>query len=119
MAETELSWAAGFFDGEGHTSARVKAARKGGLKNQRSISLSVGQRDLEPLERFMAAVEGIGAIYTREIDNRPYYTYKCSGEKVRQVIELLWPYLCSIKKEQATKALQDYDSRQPNLVGRP
>jgi hypothetical protein len=97
----EIEWAAGFFDGEGYVGARVKNRSRQQSKAC-SLSLRVGQRHREPLERFQRAVGGVGQIYERQIREQPYYTYSIGSRvDVLAVIELLRPHLCSIKVKQA------------------
>jgi hypothetical protein len=93
---TELAWAAGFFDGEGSTC----------LCNN-SLRLQVSQNELEPLERFRVAV-GVGKINRRWRTNgfkdRWNYMYWVGGANAKTALDLLWPYLSSIKRRQALKA---------------
>ena len=103
--ELERAWAAGFFDGEGYVGCNLRWA---GKKRYRRIDVQVTQNDPEVLERFRAAV-GAGKVYG------PYHTPKRanpmwkygigSAEGVRHVLEVLRPYLSSIKTKQAEEAL--------------
>ena len=94
---TELAWAAGFFDGEGSIQLR-----KTGLQ------LYVGQTDPRPLERFAAAV-GVGKVngpygpYARNgTPNtwKPMYAWQVGGRKAEAVFALLQPFLSEPKREQ-------------------
>lgn len=98
VSSTDIAWAAGFFDGEGTTSI---------LKTQRDkysyIRMGLSQKLHECLDRFYTIVQ-LGKIYksnTRDI--RSWNCYK-QGE-VEQVLNLLWPYLSEVKKQQALLAL--------------
>src|ERR1700738_3888302 len=98
----ELAWAAGFFDGEGHTSHTSRRYRKDGDSRylyhyiQAVVSQS-GQTLPETLTRFHNAVSGIGVI------NGPYMTTRqrlpawrwCAGgfKKTQAVIAMLWAFL--------------------------
>jgi hypothetical protein len=63
--------------------------------------MSIPQRHREPLERFQAAVDGRGAIYESLQDSRPMYRWCCQVfADCQQVMAVLWPYLCSIKRAQ-------------------
>jgi hypothetical protein len=73
----ELSWAAGFFDGEGCFSL---------VRNFRYPTVRIAQAEREPLERFQAAVGGIGKVYgpyaPRHKDTwsrKPQYSYQITG----------------------------------------
>lgn len=100
---TEVAWAAGFFDGEGNVSVTNKRL------NSRTIMVQIGQVDREVLDRFKAAVGGVGNVNgpydrTRSSGNpnhRPYFQYSCSNKDgVQHIIDTLWPYLSSPKREQ-------------------
>jgi hypothetical protein len=94
----ELAWAAGFFDGEGCFSFTTKAGYG---------AAAIGQVDRAPLERFQAAVGGLGKIYG------PYFKIypgrgigaKYRREHVQAVVAMLWFKLGPSKKEQATRVL--------------
>lgn len=109
MIETELAWAAGFFDGEG-SSKRIYnhyTTKKGEVRKPTSnVVLSVAQTALKPLERFKEAVGGIGHIngpYKYRANQRPYWVWSASYFSGRLVFKRLEKYLCSIKKEQYFK----------------
>jgi hypothetical protein len=96
----ELAWAAGFFDGEGYSSLNN---RKDGWKN---IKVGVGQVHREPLDRFDRATGNIGNVlgpYTSRSYRQPFHEWAVTGlEKSQAVMTMLWPWLCSIKREQWT-----------------
>lgn len=96
-SDVDLAWAAGFFDGEGSTSV---------LKAQRDkysyIRMSVNQKLPECLERFHSIV-GHGKIY--KANKRDIYSWDCYKQSdVPKVLEMLWPYLSSVKRDQAIRA---------------
>ena len=101
--DTEVAWAAGFFDGEGNTCASRTRGKV------RSIHMSVSQCERSPLERFVEAV-GHGIIHGPYARNggttRPIWTVRINGRpKVAEVLELLRPYLCEFKIAQAEEYL--------------
>ena len=99
---TEVAWAAGFWDGEGCTS----------LTKTGYMSLSLNQKHIEPLERFQAAVDGLGKIYTVNTTARGIvYQWRCHDSVGRLVIPKLWPYLGQIKRDQAQRCLDGSVSR--------
>lgn len=113
-AQTELAWAAGFFDGEGCVTSfndRHPPFRK-------RVQLIVGQSGTtEHLERFARAV-GCGNISGpyRSVgrENRAdRYAWQVSGRKAMRVMELLRPYLCTPKlaKLEAVVALYEPEAR--------
>jgi hypothetical protein len=100
-----LAWAAGFFDGEGS----FITVRDGG---HIGCMVSVGQTDDEPLHKFMAVFNGIGAVngpYARAKPNeRPMFYYTVRGfEKVQAIMAMMWPFLCGPKKRQATEMMSE------------
>lgn len=105
MDDTELAWAAGFFDGEG--CIWVRKPQKG---SRSKVYMSVNQVDKRPLERFMLAVE-VGNISGPMLATRtgpskgneqPYWKWNCYYQDlVKETLEKLFPYMSEPKKEQA------------------
>lgn len=100
----ELAWAAGFFDGEGHVSAR-----KGQTAAWRMV-VQANQCDRRVLDRFRAAV-GVGYIlgpYKKgPANHRDTYMWRVAGfEQSQAVVAMLWPFLSEVKREQALTALR-------------
>jgi hypothetical protein len=102
----ELSWAAGFFDGEGCCSTAYK--------NNRPLLL-VGQHyDPVCLIRFQKAVLGVGKIYgpysysTRK-NNGPSYMWRTTNfEHSQAVVAMLWKFLSEPKRAAIEEAFIDY-----------
>ncbi len=99
----ELAWAAGFFDGEGNTSV---SNRK---KTFPQIVFQIAQADRRPLDRFSRALNAgmvRGPYYHKDGAHLPYFVLALNGfERVRTVVDLLWPWLSEPKREQARQAL--------------
>ena len=101
--ETELAWAAGFFDGEGC----ISFAKAG---EHRQLIMCIGQNDPRVLERFKAAV-GVGTINGPHVrpsrpNSKPYWQWRTSGHvSVQKTVELLWPYLDEVKRQQGRRSL--------------
>lgn len=117
MVETEIAWAAGFFDGEGYIGMRTSGQpyqRKDGSfgKQYHSVRMAVVQTGVYAiplLERFKYAVNNLGTIKgpikVREGWSERY-EWNCDGkEKCEQVIKILDKYLGPAKSEQAWNAL--------------
>lgn len=106
----DRAWAAGFFDGEGTISVADTASRRGSLR-AKQIKASCNQIDAEVLYRFRDAV-GVGAVrgpYGKNRRRRPIYVVTVHGiERVELMYEALWPYLGSVKKEQAITKITEY-----------
>jgi len=104
----ELAWAAGFFDGEGYVGSTL---RFNGTKRYRRIDVQITQIDAEVLERFRDAV-GVGKVYGPYHSKRrinPMWKYGVgSVHDVMHVLDLLRPYLCSIKTKQAEEAVRTF-----------
>lgn len=109
MDTHELAWAAGFFDGEGYTGYSARSY---------SLRMCVGQKDREVLDRFQAALGGIGRVYVTPKADAPYHQWYLSGqENVGRALELLRPYLGRLKTEQAERALGARVERYSNFWG--
>ena len=116
--ETELAWAAGFFDGEGCTVARKRKAEPPNRKAQCYINVTVGQSEPTTLHRFCKAV-GIGKVQgpwdrtpsTKKDGSpsprKPNWEYRVVNNQAHEVMVKLWPYLSDIKKEQYTRKCQE------------
>lgn len=112
-SQTEVAWAAGFFDGEG-SSKKIYShyfTKKGEVrKPTTNVVLSVAQAELKPLKRFKKAVGDIGHIngpYSYRINQRPYWIWSASYISARLVFNKLRQYLCSIKKKQYLKVSKE------------
>lgn len=106
--QTELAWAAGFFDGEGSTSM----IRKNG------IILAICQNHVEVLERFQQAVDAgtIYGPYPMKATGNLRWQFLASTKVAIVVLGKLWPYLSSEKRNQATLCLSTLTER---LNGQP
>lgn len=104
--ETELAWAAGFFDGEGHVGVH-RDKRPG-----RNLKLQIGieQADKRPLERFKEAVEWSGTVARRTAPRTPnrrqMYRIIMGHNDTVLTMRRLWPYLSLPKREQLLRALE-------------
>lgn len=98
-----MAWAAGLFDAEGcftYTESGLYA------------SVAMTQTIREPLDRFREAV-GAGTVMgpydtrrpTRPSKQAQYQFHAYGVSRVRQIAELLWPHLGSIKRCQALRVL--------------
>jgi hypothetical protein len=97
LSQTELAWAAGFFDGEGTVIKTKNSYRPQSVH----VRLSVPQKGMECLERFRRAVGGYGYIYARACTIDLYAVARL--EHVDIVLNLLWPYLSTPKRNQALR----------------
>ena len=111
--EAELAWAAGFFDGEGSTYFQLRKQQKGRQRQYGYLTLSLNQTDPETLERFRDAV-GIGSVYGPYNQKKdkwsPFWRYTIHNKDVDAVLTLLWPFLGTVKREQALAA---YEKQKP------
>ena len=105
MNKFELAWAAGFFDGEGST-----CVYSGNSTPHPNLRVTIGQTDTEVLTRFKNAV-GFGNITgpfkgkNDKTNRKPVYQYSVGSIRAISVMNLLIPFLASIKKEQFYIAL--------------
>ncbi len=109
---TELAWAAGFFDGEGCIDIWKSKGRKPTWSDHRTFRVQVGQSgDRDTLDRFVKAV-GCGTVYgpysaggTKAHHKPRFVLIYSSVEMAYAVMNQLWPYLCEPKKRQALMVL--------------
>jgi hypothetical protein len=111
----ELAWAAGFFDGEGTVySFRTKRNR---LIVRARIRQAYSDKEIaslapysEVLERFQRAV-GCGSItgpHKISQTARLQASWELSSHwGIEHIMNLLWPYLSTVKKEQFEKASKE------------
>lgn len=111
LVQTELAWAAGFFDGEGSVSCHTQTKRVGReVVGYLHLSIRQKEDEHELLSRFKSAVLEYGVIYQFEPGVWDYRIWGFEG--VQFVIALLWKYLGSVKRMQYRSALQYYYSLQ-------
>lgn len=120
VADTELAWAAGFFDGEGtifvNNIKRLSHPERPGAPSYPCTSPVIGIAHVrrEPLDRFAIAVGGRirGPYKPRTERSQPYFRWEASGRgSVHRVISLLWPYLSAPKREQASRVWAELEAR--------
>jgi hypothetical protein len=117
---TQLAWAAGFFDGEGHIRCQsFTNVRNGNDRTAIAIEISQalydGEDHSETLLRFQRSVGGLGSIYVR----RDYFKRRLTSpswriqerwqatgfQNCQAIIAMLWPFLGTVKRKQARTAL--------------
>jgi hypothetical protein len=110
--ESELAWAAGFFDGEGHSRSR---------DSKKSVYvIQVSQKQTDCLRRLQNAVGGLGTIRGPYRTKYPIYFWDvCKTSEADTVMNMLWPYLSKYKKEQALKAGFIFGKVREPKIGRP
>lgn len=97
--ELDLAWAGGFFDGEGTTSV-LKAQRD----KYRYLRMSVSQKNPELLYKFQT-IFNCGKVYK---NSRGIHSWDCyRQDEVFDVLDKIWPYIGSQKKEQAIQAKEN------------
>src|ERR1044072_2281967 len=105
MAETELAWAAGFFDGEGNTRAIIRRAK------YKSLHVSITQVEKSNLERFQKAI-GLGKIngpykYEKRPREKPFYRFRlCRQADIGRFVFLVWKYLSRPKRDQINSSIK-------------
>jgi hypothetical protein len=105
--KTDLAWAAGFFDGEGCFHCSGPHRKRGGLRKTLTIRAAITQVHPEVILKFQRIVE-LGNVYGPYIRpaGQPSYRWAlASGSKVEVLLELLWPYLGSVKRIQGRDAV--------------
>ena len=116
--DTDLAWAAGFFDGEGCIRSRIYKGKRHATHCQ--FILTVSQAESELLYQFQA-------IFNKGVVNGPYknsgkgvYHYRVSGTSAVSIIKLMWPYLGQRKKRDFIEARKNrnkfYEERNGSIA---
>jgi len=118
---TELAWAAGFFDGEGSIGLRQQTGRPCPYP-----TISIGQVDPRPLERFQRAIGGHGKIYGPRQrtapsgrPSKPFWEWQSNRfEVIQAVYALLWRFLSEPKREQVRRTMLELRDARRLSTGR-
>lgn len=121
MDREKLAWAAGFFDGEGCFSYKLRHRSDGAL--DRSIQVRITQADGDVLYGFAEAV-GLGRVYgpypRPKANWSQMWQYAAYGfEQAQAIIAMLWPWLGAVKRKQAKDMLSEIAKNPPRKPGRP
>ena len=100
--ETDLAWAAGFFDGDGSVYIASKAISPRGVRYF-GLELSISQVDPRPLHKYREMFGGAISMNPRPI-HRDWGKWKAGGKNAAIVLRQLLPYLLS-KRGEAELAL--------------
>ena len=106
---SELAWAAGFFDGEGHVGCCIHRSKT--QNDFKRLTLTIAQVDRQVLDRFQQAV-GVGTVngpYEHGKNRTRYFIYQGSTTShVLEIHKLLEPFLSTVKQEQFINALAEF-----------
>lgn len=105
MSNEEAAYLAGLIDGEGTITLTRKAK-----KEKRSLMISIANTEL-PLLEYPMAVIGAGTITSKrtvDVRHTPSYAYRVSGRQALSVLQQVFKFLKSYKKERAELVLQEY-----------
>lgn len=108
-----LAWAAGFLDGEGHFGFQTSKSKN---CDRGSLVIEARQVRREPLDKLS---EIFGGNITGPYSNKGqgYYSWHTTAaEKVKFIIDSIWPWLTEPKREQAGEALKAFDNRRPSKI---
>ena len=121
----ELAWAAGFFDGEGHIrfSNNIRPSRPHSHSPEVLVETSQAGIDCpDVLTRFRAAIGGLCKIDGPRSNGEghlPIWNTRTSRfEHSQAIIAMLWPWLGSVKRAAAQKALLSARSAYAETVKR-
>ena len=109
-----LSWAAGFFDGEGCTGTYSSVHRPQSLRIYASVGQQSRTAEIVPsvLTRFHSAVCGLGYIRAPYLDPRSgTFAHQWRADsfvEAQAVIALLWSNLGTVKRAQATMGFERF-----------
>jgi hypothetical protein len=125
--DCELAWAAGLYGGDGTTSAGLNNAGGPGYRTLRAgIPQATINGETPPvLLRFHAAVGFAGSIRGPYLlknpwSRHPQYVWSVSGIRgVEPVLERIWPWLDSAKRDQARAAMRTCREGPHRPIGPP
>lgn len=107
MTETDIAWAAGFFDGEGCIVIR-KYLQKNRKVPSYYVEIQISQREREPLERFMKWFGGtINTKTNGTYNGRKYYYWRVMGIRALETLDIIYPFLYG-KKSQANVVMNEF-----------
>lgn len=92
--DTDIAWAAGFFDGEGCISFRDGKCRE----------IKWSQKDIKPLIQ-LDLIFNTGSINRAKTDKYIMHEYHIFGREAIRVLKLILPYL-NVKRDKAIVAIQ-------------
>ena len=97
-----LSWSAGFFDGEGCISVHRGLQKSGSFSHY--LNLDIGNTNTDALNRFQNTFDFGARHRTRDGVNKPMYHLVYSSNEAVKVLQNLLPEL-TVKKKEAELAL--------------
>lgn len=110
VAETEIAWAAGFFDGEGSVGAYCVDLQR--QANRSRLIACVVQKPRQPLDRFQRAMGGLGRISFRAGAKSPCHVWKVTSvPDVQRAYDTLAKYLSEPKQAQFATAFARWNAR--------
>ena len=114
----ELAWAGGFFDGEGSTCLDKHRTHANFFVPVLDVPQAAAEGIAPELVRLQTAI-GFGTISGIRKSKPPWKPYRrwrvFTVDKVFRALHMLWPFIGSVKREQARRAMQVVLA-QPDLV---
>lgn len=113
VSPTDLAYAAGFFDGEGH----IRIQRHSTRCRTMMLQCSISQATEYPLDWFVEKFGGTvkGRLMKYRGDRRPLYGWQISSLGAEEFLRAIFPYLIA-KKDEADIALAFRETFRPQHV---
>jgi hypothetical protein len=97
-SETQIAWAAGFLEGDGH----FRSSEESGSPIANAV-----QKDREPLDKLLAYFGGSITEFTHTTSRKKYLRWNVCGRKARYCMALVLPHIVSTRrKEQIERAMK-------------
>ena len=127
VADTDLAYIAGLFDGEGSLQIRRKPEKKKKHKgkgyritNAMRINMEIAMTD-EYIIRWVHEVLGVGTVVRREIKGlnvkgkryKTQWRWRCTFRDTLFVCKLIWPYV-QVKLHKVEQVIDHYDATKPD-----
>jgi hypothetical protein len=121
MKKTDLAWAAGFLDGEGHfraTRAEIVLRKNGkkGVKSYSYFQIAVVQSHPTVLNRLQKIIGGAISGPYHYPPSKPYLSMVVCTD-AEKAFKKLFPYLSEVKRAQGKKAISEVIKRNA-ILGR-
>lgn len=103
IRNTEVAWAAGLFEGEGHVTANYNAPRG---RPRVVVTLSICDKDV--FDRFVAIV-GVGSVRLERLlpsQHRDRWVWQITGKSAKPILEMLLPWMGKRRREAVERGLR-------------
>jgi hypothetical protein len=99
MLKTDIAWAAGFFDGEGHISVRKQKTKSHKRGICHTLIITADQLDLSPLLKLRKIFGGKVTTYTSFGSGKKVGVWRLRQNEMKTFLHSVLPFITTKKKE--------------------